>query len=128
MRLLLDTFTFVWMTCDPFKLGRQAKEILDDSSNRFFLSDASVLEICLKYNDGTLEMPEAPRSWIKKQCEIWQVRSLAITREHSFRLSELPYHHDDAIDRILVATALAEELPIITEDDNIQKYPVSIIW
>ena len=79
-------------------------------------------------DEGTLEMPEAPRSWVKKQCEIWQVRSLPITREHSFRLSELPYHHDDAIDRILVATALAEELPIVTEDENIHKYPVSVIW
>ena len=128
MRLLLDTFTFVSMTSDPFKLGRQARDILDDSSNRFFLSDASVLEICLKYNDGTLEMPEAPRAWIKKQCDIWQVSSLAITREHSFRLSELPYHHDDAIDRILVATALADELSIVTEDENIKKYPVSTIW
>ena len=128
MRLLLDTFTFVSLVSDPYKLGGTARAVLDDITNRFFLSDASVLEICLKYNDGTLEMPEAPRSWVKKQCEIWQVRSLPITREHSFRLSELPYHHDDAIDRILVATALAEELPIVTEDDNIQKYPVSVIW
>lgn len=128
MRLLLDTFTFVSLVSDPYKLGGTARAVLDDITNRFFLSDASVLEICLKYNDGTLEMPEAPRSWVKKQCEIWQVRSLPITREHSFRLSELPYHHDDAIDRILVATALAEELPIVTEDENIQKYPVSVIW
>ena len=128
MRLLLDTFTFVSLVSDPYKLGGTARTVLDDPTNRFFLSDASVLEICLKYNDGTLEMPEAPRSWIKKQCDIWQVRSLAITREHSFRLSELAYHHDDAIDRILVATALAEELPIVTEDKNIQKYPVSVIW
>jgi PIN domain nuclease of toxin-antitoxin system len=128
MRLLLDTFTFVSLVSDPYKLGGTARTVLDDPTNRFFLSDASVLEICLKYNDGTLEMPEAPRSWIKNQCDIWQVRSLAITREHSFRLSELAYHHDDAIDRILVATALAEELPIVTEDKNIQKYPVSVIW
>ena len=128
MRLLLDTFTFVSLVSDPYKLGGTARAVLDDITNRFFLSDASVLEICLKYNDGSLEMPEAPRSWVKKQCEIWQVRSLPITREHSFRLSELPYHHDDAIDRILVATALAEELPIVTEDENIKKYPVSVIW
>ena len=128
MRLLLDTFTFVSLVSDPYKLGGTARSVLDDPTNRFFLSDASVLEICLKYNDGTLEMPEAPRSWIKNQCDIWQVRSLAITREHSFRLSELPYHHDDAIDRIIVATALAEELLIVTEDKNIQKYPVSVIW
>ena len=128
MRLLLDTFTFVSLVSDPYKLGGTARTVLDDPTNRFFLSDASVLEICLKFNDGPLELPEAPRSWIKNQCDIWQVRSLAITREHSFRLSELAYHHDDAIDRILVATALAEELPIVTEDKNIQKYPVSVIW
>ncbi|MDG1356306.1 MAG: type II toxin-antitoxin system VapC family toxin [Opitutales bacterium] len=128
MRLLLDTFTFVYLVSDPYKLGGSARTVLDDPSNRFFLSDASVLEICLKYNDGTLEMPETPRSWIKKQCDIWQVRSLAITREHTFRLSELPYHHDDAIDRILVATALSEEMALISEDENIKKYPVTVIW
>ncbi len=128
MRLLLDTFTFVYLVSDPYKLGGSARTVLDDPSNRFFLSDASVLEICLKYNDGTLEMPETPRSWIKKQCDIWQVRSLAITREQTFRLSELPYHHDDAIDRILVATALSEEMALISEDENIKKYPVTVIW
>ena len=55
-------------------------------------------------------------------------RFLSNYQRAQFRLSELPYHHDDAIDRILVATALAEELPIVTDDENIKKYPVSIIW
>jgi len=128
MRLLLDTFTVVSLVSDPYKLSVPARNLLDDPSNRFFLSDASVLELCLKYNDGTLEMPEAPRSWVKKQSELWQVRSLAISRDHCFRLSELPYHHDDAIDRILVATALAEEMPIVGNDENIKKYPITMVW
>jgi len=51
-----------------------------------------------------------------------------LRREACYRLSELPYHHDDAIDRILVATALAEGLSILTPDEEIKKYPVTTIW
>ena len=56
MQILLDTFPFIWLTSEPLKLSAKAKEVLSDESNEFFLSDATVLEICLKYNDGSLEM------------------------------------------------------------------------
>ena len=73
-------------------------------------------------------MPQAPRDWVEKQRELWQVKTLPLRREACYRLSELPYHHDDAIDRILVATALAEGLSILTPDEEIKKYPVTTIW
>ena len=128
MRVLLDTFPFVWLAAEPTKLSRFATETLSDETNDFFLSDSSVLELCLKYNDGSLEMPQAPRDWVEKQRELWQGKALPLRREACYRLSELPYHHDDAIDRILVATALAEGLSILTPDEEIKKYPVTTIW
>ena len=73
-------------------------------------------------------MPQAPRDWVEKQRDLWRVKALPFRREACYRLSELPYHHDDAIDRLLVATALAEGLSLLTSDEEIRKYPVSTIW
>ena len=81
MKVLVDTFPFIWLTSEPVKLSSKGNEVLSDENNDFFLSDASVLEICLKYNDGSLEMPMTPRRWIKEQCKIWNVKSIGITRE-----------------------------------------------
>ena len=128
MRILLDTFPFIWLTSEPLKLSSRSKEILSNQENQFYLSDASVLEICLKYNDGSLEMPMTPRRWIKQQSKIWNIKSLGITREYCLRLAEIPYHHDDAIDRILVATAVTENMFILSSEEDIKKYPVSILW
>ena len=128
MRILLDTFPFIWLTSEPLKLSSRSKEILSNQENQFYLSDASVLEICLKYNDGSLEMPMTPRRWIKQQSKIWNIKSLGITREYCLRLAEIPYHHDDAIDRILVATAMTEDMFILSCEEDIKKYPVSILW
>ena len=128
MRILLDTFPFIWLTSEPLNLSSRSKEILSNQGNEFYLSDASVLEICLKYNDGSLEMPMTPRRWIKQQSKIWNIKSLGITREYCLRLAEIPYHHDDAIDRILVATAMTEDMFILSSEEDIKKYPVSILW
>ena len=128
MKVLVDTFPFIWLVSEPTKLSRKAKETFGDDTNEFFLSDASVLGLSLKYNDGSLEMPSNPRSWIKEQVKLWNFNSIGITRECCFRISEMPYHHDDAIDRMLVATALEEEMPLLSDTPEIQKYPISIIW
>ena len=128
MRVLLDTFPFVWLASEPTKLSRKATDVLSDESNEFFLSDTSVLELCLKYNEGSLDMPQAPRDWVENQRELWRIKALPLRREAAYRLSELPYHHDDAIDRLLVATALSEGLALLTHDENLCNYPVKTIW
>jgi PIN domain nuclease of toxin-antitoxin system len=116
------------LTSEPIRLSKVATEALSDDSCELFLSDASVLELCLKYGDGSLKMPQSPRRWVEKQRKSWQVNMITLRREAAYRLSELPYHHDDAIDRLLIATALAEDLTILTPDEEIRKYPVTTIW
>ena len=128
MRVLLDTFPFIWLTSEPSKLSRLASEVLSDQGNEFYLSDASVLELSLKYNDGSLEMPSTPRRWVKEQVKIWNIKSIGMTREYCYRLAELPYHHDDAIDRILATTARAEDMFLLSNEEEMKKYPVSILW
>ncbi len=128
MKVLVDTFPFVWLCTEPSRLSREAREVLADEKNEFFFSDASVLELSLKYNDGSLEMPMNPRRWVKEQVKIWNFKSIGISRENCFRLSEMPYYHDDAIDRLLVATALEQETFLLSDNQEIKKYPISIIW
>ena len=128
MKVLVDTFPFVWLCTEPSRLSREAREVLADQKNEFFFSDASVLELSLKYNDGSLEMPMNPRRWVKEQVKIWNFKSIGISRENCFRLSEMPYYHDDAIDRLLVATALEQETFLLSDNQEIKKYPISIIW
>tara|TARA_Y100001968_G_C19386288_1_gene733029 strand:- start:303 stop:689 length:387 start_codon:yes stop_codon:yes gene_type:complete len=128
MRLLLDTFPFVWLTSEPIRFTRTTTELLSDDTTELFLSDASVFELCLKYGDGSLKMPQSPRRWVEKQRKQWHIHMISLRREAAYRLSELPYHHDDAIDRLLVATALDNDLSILTSDENIRKYPVTTVW
>ena len=128
MRVLLDTFPFIWLCSEPSKLSSKSRELLSNQEHDFYLSDASVLELCLKYNDGSIEMPATPRRWIKEQSKIWNIKSLGISREYCLRLAEMPYYHDDAVDRILVATALTEDMFIISSEESIKKYPVCTIW
>ena len=128
MRILLDTFPFVWLTSEPFRLSREATNLLSDKTTELFFSDASTLEICLKYGDGSLTMPQTPRLWIEKQRKLWKINMVSLRREIYYRVSELPHHHDDAVDRLLVATALTEDLCILSPDEEISKYPVTTIW
>lgn len=128
MQILLDTFVFVWLTSEPLRLTAHAKQLLAEEENEFFLSDASVLELSLKYNEGILEMPKTPRKWINEQIKIWNVKSIGITREICYRLAEIPHHHNDPIDRLLIATALTENLYLMSSEEDMKKYPVSLLW
>ena len=128
MQILLDTFVFVWLTSEPLRLTTRAKELLNDEENEFYLSDASVLELSLMYNEGTLEMPKTPRKWINEQIKIWNVKSIGISREICYRLAEIPHHHDDPIDRVLIATALSENLYLMSGEEDMKKYPISLLW
>jgi PIN domain nuclease of toxin-antitoxin system len=118
----------VWLTSEPLRITTRAKELLADEENEFFLSDASVLELSLKYSEGILEMPKTPRKWINEQIKLWNVKSIGITREICYRLAEIPHHHDDPIDRLLIATALTENLYLMSGEENMKKYPVSLLW
>ncbi len=128
MQILLDTFVFVWLTSEPLRLTTLAKQLLADEENEFYLSDASVLELSLMYNEGILEMPKTPRKWVNEQIKLWNVKSIGITREICYRLAEIPHHHDDPIDRILISTVISEDLYLMSGDEEMKKYPISIVW
>jgi PIN domain nuclease of toxin-antitoxin system len=128
VRYLLDTCTFLWLTSEPARLSAKAVSLLDDSTLDFVVSDVSLWEICLKWQSGKLNLPDPPRTWCESQLNTWSFPTLAINRSSLYRATELPDHHRDPFDRLLIAQCLEESLAILTPDLYIAKYPVSTVW
>lgn len=128
MRLLLDTCTFIWLTSEPERLSATATAALDEPRNELLISDVSALEICLKWTAGKLSLPAPPRTWVEEQARVWALERLVIGRNHLYRASELPDHHRDPFDRLLVAQSLEEGVAIVTPDTHVKRYPVAVVW
>lgn len=128
MDLLLDTCTFLWLAAEPKRLSRRARETIDRSATRLYLSDVSVFEVCTKWGSGKLQLPTPPRRWFGEQTRLWQTERLRLDTEHYFRESELPTLHRDPFDRLLVAQAIERDLSILTPDPAIRAYPVAVVW
>ena len=128
MICLLDTCTFLWLCSRPGGLSSTAKKLIGASEARLLFCDASVLEITLKWSAGKIVLPEPPRLWVAQQSATWDVESLPLSREDMFRASELPNHHRDPFDRLIVAAALRAGATILTPDAAIHRYPVSWRW
>jgi PIN domain nuclease of toxin-antitoxin system len=126
--LLLDTCTFIWLASRPEELSAPARERLDDPAAELLLSEASIWEICLKWQAGKLRLPAPPRSWIEHQRGEWALERAPIDPEHFYRSTELPEHHRDPFDRLLVAQSVASNVPIVTPDPAIKAYPVAVVW
>jgi PIN domain nuclease of toxin-antitoxin system len=127
-RLLLDTCTFIWLVADPERISETVAAAIDAEGGELYLSDASAWEICLKWEAGKIKLPRPPRSWIEEQAAQWLLIELPIRRSHLYRVTELPVHHRDPFDRLLVAQALEAGLTIATPDPQIRRYPVPVLW
>ena len=128
MNYLLDTHIFLWMISEPSKLSDKVKKILINTKNTIYFSAASGLEIIIKSQIGKLTLPEKPEKYIIQQLKKNSIISLNITLSHALMVNTLPNIHKDPFDRILIAQAITEKIPIITFDANISKYDLEIIW
>lgn len=128
MNILLDTCAFIWLCSEPARLSAAARETLDNGENDLLVSDVSVLEITLKWTAGKLTLPSPPRLWVEAQAQVWDVTRVALARDDMYRASELPSHHADPFDRLLIATALNHNAVLLTPDTVIHAYPVACRW
>ena len=127
MRALLDTQAWLWMDLEPERLTETTRLLLEDSYNDLLFSAASVWEIGLKYAKGKLPLPVPPRQYVPERMRRHAFIPLAIVPEHAILGSELPRYHRDPFDRLLVAQAQIERLPIITADPKFRRYDVAVI-
>jgi len=126
MRLLLDIHIFLWFITADERLPTAMREAIRDSSNEVYLSVVSVWEAVVKYQLGKLPLPDSPKSYIPMQRELHQIASLALDERAVSYLPQLPSLHRDPFDRMLICQALASNLTMLTRDDYIRAYPVSL--
>ena len=128
MKVLLDTHAFLWLVTDHPKLSDRAKATFLDGRNDLFCSAVTGFEICVKFSLGKLQLAEPPREFIENRMRNNAFSPLPIKLSHTFRLAHLPYHHRDPFDRLLVAQALEEDLPLLSVDEVLSDYGVERIW
>jgi PIN domain nuclease of toxin-antitoxin system len=128
MKVLLDTHAFLWWITDDPKLSSRAREIISNIKNELFFSAASGWEITIKVQIGRLKLPDEPQRFIPGQMRTNAIQSLPILMSHALHVFTLPDHHRDPFDRLLIAQAQLEGLPIMSADPQIAKYKIEVIW
>ena len=123
MNLLIDTHVLLWWLDDHPSLSKKVRVVIADGNNLVFVSAAIIWEIRIKQALGKLEVPANFRQVLNKQ----SFEMLAITAEHAHAVKDLPFHHRDPFDRMLITQAAVEGFTIVSSDTNIQKYQVPII-
>ena len=123
-RLLLDTHTVLWWLADDPALSPTAREAIADPTNEPLVSAASLWEIAIKRALGKLTAPDDLPDRITEQGLGW----LAVEPGHAWQVRDLPAHHRDPFDRILIAQALIERLPVLTIDARFSDYEIQVRW
>ena len=128
MKYLLDTNVFLWSNGAPEKLNRQAITVLSSGSAEVYLSAASSWEIAIKFALRSLRLPSPPSQFIPHAMRVMALRSLDITHFHSVVAGDLPRHHRDPFDRMLIAQARSETMVLLTADTAFRKYDVETVF
>jgi PIN domain nuclease of toxin-antitoxin system len=128
MKALLDTHTFLWWNTDDPRLSDEVRSMIADGSNDLFLSAASAWEIAIKAARGSLILPEAPERYVASRLRQHQFSPLPVQLSHALHVYNLPNHHRDPFDRLLIAQGQLESMPILTSDPEIGKYEIKVLW
>jgi len=128
VKFLLDTGVFLWGLSEEHRLNLRAQEILASSSSELYFSAAGTWEIAIKYALGALPLPKAPEEFVFRALRSRSIQALNITHEHALRAGELPAHHRDPFDRMIIAQALSESMTLLSTDRMFEKYKVDLIF
>jgi PIN domain nuclease of toxin-antitoxin system len=127
VRILLDTHAWLWLVIDPERMRPDSRALASDPTNDILLSAASAWEIAIKYANGRLTLSEPPRSFVPSRMARTGAIGLSIEHAHALATATLPRHHADPFDRLLIAQAQVESLPILTADPVFGDYDVAVL-
>ena|SRR3984885_13144321 len=128
MKVLVDTHTFLWAFLHDHRLSVKAKQILRSDEHELVFSLVSLWEIAIKIKTGKLNTIGSSVAYIRDEMNAYGMELLPVRYEHILQLESLPHHHGDPFDRLLIAQALTESLPILTGDHAFARYGVKLVW
>lgn len=128
MKLLIDTHVFLWWIAGDPRLSEKAVSLISEADNRLYLSAASGCEIAIKTKLDKLHIGGDVTAFIVEQMRLNAIEPLPIMINHALHVSTLEDLHRDPFDRLLVAQAQLERMPILTADRHIAAYPVETVW
>jgi PIN domain nuclease of toxin-antitoxin system len=124
LKLLLDTHTALWFLSADDRLSGTARAHLMDGAHHVLLSAAVVWEIAIKRSLGKLDVPNDFPGTTMERGFAW----LPVTSHHAWAVRDLPYHHRDPFDRLLIAQAQFERMTIVTSDPRFAAYGIDVRW
>lgn len=128
MKILLDTHAFLWFVLNDSSLPGRAHALISDPANEILLSPVTYWEVAIKIRLGKFGLPGPFLPFMTRQIEQNSFVILPIELTHAEVVSTLPFHHRDPFDRMLVAQAMVERVPILSADLALDAYPAARIW
>ncbi len=128
MRILLDTNSLIWFLTEPSRLSPLAKHIVSSTEQEIAVSLVSLWELAIKIAKGNLPQVGSSIQNVLREMDAQDLNLLPVRIAHLLRLEPLPLLHKDPFDRLLIAQALEENLPVVTADRIFPAYGVQVIW
>jgi PIN domain nuclease of toxin-antitoxin system len=128
MKLLLDTNVFIWLNDAPHRVREQVMTVIANPDNDLFLSLTSIWEMQIKIQLGKLELSDSLPDILKTQQVENNLQVLTIDINHIWSLGNLPNHHRDPFDRLLIAQAQTEGMTLVSADGIFKMYDVDLLW
>lgn len=127
MNILLDTHVLLWYLADNPKLPEDKRLLIEDRNNRVVVSIASFWEMTIKASLGKLKLDDDLPT-IENILRRQGIEILPVKIPHLVQLFDLPQHHRDPFDRLIIAQAITEKLAVISDDGLFREYPISLIY
>jgi len=128
VKVLVDTHSFLWALLHDHRLSTKSKQVLRSEGYELVFSLVSLWEIAIKIKTGKLNAIGSSVAYIRAEMDSYGMELLPIRYEHILQLENLPIHHSDPFDPLLIAQAISENLPILTNDTRFKHYPAKLLW
>jgi PIN domain nuclease of toxin-antitoxin system len=128
VKYLLDSKIWLWSIYAVEKINDACREILENGRQEVYFSAATAWELSIKARSGKLHLPGPPGQCIPAFIAKQGLRPLPVSHLHAVKVYDLPLHHDDPFDRLIIAQAVMESMTVLTSDKAFRKYSVDVLW
>lgn len=128
MKLLLDTHTLLWFVLGDASLSVPARQLIEDAANSKLVSPATYWELAIKISIGKYALHEPYETFMDRAIRQNSFLILPVEPRHTAALINLPFHHRDPFDRLMVAQAMVENLILVSADAVLDAYPIQRLW